>query len=77
MQKLNQRKNRDFQSFESINDVANILKSQFSNRKLYLKFSVPQTEVSVNEYLEDGTMMLVTDPEYKHDGNIDRIWFIR
>ena len=65
---VNQRKNRDFQEFETLEDVINILKSQFTNRKLYIKYAVDKTEIIINEYLPDGTMMLVTDPNYKNDG---------
>ncbi|MBN2160573.1 MAG: DUF1577 domain-containing protein [Spirochaetes bacterium] len=69
MIQVNQRKNRDFQEFEAIDDVANILKSQFTNRKLYIKYAIDKTEVNINEYLPDGTLMLVTDPNYKNEGS--------
>jgi hypothetical protein len=67
---VNQRKNRDFQEFETIEDVINILKSQFTNRKLYVKYAVDKTDITINEYLPDHTMMAVTDPNYKNDGDI-------
>jgi len=66
---VNQRKNRDFQEFETLEDVINILKSQFASRKLYIKYAIDKTEVNINEYLPDGTMMLVTDPNYKNEGS--------
>ncbi len=69
MIQVNQRKNRDFQEFETLEDVINILKSQFTNRKLYIKYAIDKTEVSINEYLPDGALMLVTDPNYKNEGN--------
>jgi len=65
---INQRKSRDFQEFESLDDVLNILKSQFTNRKLYVKYAIDKTEIIINEYCDDGTVMLVTDPNYKNDG---------
>jgi len=65
---INQRKNRDFQEFEVIEDVVNLLKSQFTNRKLYIKYAIDKTEVIINEYLPDGSLMLVTDPNYKNEG---------
>ncbi|MBN1497841.1 MAG: DUF1577 domain-containing protein [Spirochaetes bacterium] len=68
MIQVNQRKNRDFQEFETLEDVINILKSQFASRKLYIKYAIDKTEVNINEYLPDGTMMLVTDPNYKNEG---------
>ena len=67
---VNQRKNRDFQEFESIEEVLDILKSQFASRKLYVKYALSKTEITINEYLPDGTLMLVTDSTYKNDGNI-------
>jgi len=67
---VNQRKSRDFQEFEVIDDVVNILKSQFTSRKLYIKYAVDKTEIIINEYLPDGSLMLVTDPNYKNEGDI-------
>jgi hypothetical protein len=64
---VTQRKHRDFQEFETLEDVVNILKSQFTNRKLYIKYAIDKTEITINEYLPDGTMMLVTDPNYKNE----------
>ncbi len=74
MIQVNQRKNRDFQEFESLDDVFDILKSQFTNRKLYVKYAVEKTEIIINEYLPDGTLMLVTDPNYRNDGSIIMIY---
>ncbi len=71
---VNQRKNRDFQEFESLDDVIDILKSQFTNRKLYIKYAVEKTEIIINEYLPDGSLMLVTDPNYRNDGSILMIY---
>lgn len=70
MHKINQRIQRNFDSFKTIDDVINILKSQFAERRLYIKFSVEKSEVNINEYLEDGTVMLVTEPGYQHDGSL-------
>jgi len=66
---INQRKNRDFQEFEDVEEVANILKSQFTNRRLYIKYAVDKTEITINEYNADGTVMVVTDPNYKNEGD--------
>lgn len=70
MIEIKQRKNREFDSFQSVDDVISILRSQFSNRKLYIKYADEQTEVSINEYLDDKSLMVVTDPSYKPDGDI-------
>ena len=74
MIQVNQRKNRDFQEFESLEDVFDLLRSQFTNRKLYVKYAVEKTEIIINEYLPDGTVMLVTDPNYRNDGSIIMIY---
>ena len=66
---VNQRKSRDFQEFDDVEEIANILKSQFTNRRLYIKYAVDKTEITVNEYNADGTVMVVTDPNYKNEGN--------
>lgn len=68
MIQVEQRKGRDFQDFDTIEDVVNLLKSQFTNRKMYIKYAVDKIEAAVNEYLPDGTVMLVTDHDYRHDG---------
>jgi hypothetical protein len=60
---IKQRKNRDFLAFETVGDVINILRSQFTNRKLYVKYSVEKLEAVINEYIADNTLMIVTDPD--------------
>ena len=70
MLKTEQRKARTFNSFETVGDVLRILREQFSNRKLYIKYDVEKREVMINEYNQDNTLMIVTDPGYKSDGNI-------
>ena len=67
---VKQRRNRDFEAFKTVDDVINILKSQFSNRKLYIKYAVEKTEVIINEYLDDKSLMVVTDAQYKPEGDI-------
>lgn len=68
MVKVTQRKNREFKEINSEEDILNILKSKFSSRKLYIKYSSEKTEVTINEYLSDGTLMLVTDANYTSEG---------
>ena len=67
MVQIKQRKSRDFESFRTIDDVIMILQSQFSNRKLYIKFAFEKTEIQINEYFEDNSLMVVTDPDYESD----------
>ena len=68
MVKVTQRKNREFKEINSEEDILNILKSKFSSRKLYIKYASEKTEVTINEYLSDGTLMLVTDANYTSQG---------
>jgi hypothetical protein len=68
--KVEQRKNRDFNTFQTIDDVINILKEQFATRKLYIKYDIEKHEAMVNEYNPDKTLMIVTDPNYKTDKNL-------
>ena len=68
MVKVTQRKNREFREINSEEDILNILKSKFSSRKLYIKYAIEKTEVTINEYLSDGTLMLVTDANYTSEG---------
>ncbi|HQO39700.1 MAG TPA: DUF1577 domain-containing protein [Spirochaetota bacterium] len=70
MLKTEQRKARTFNSFETVADVIRILRDQFSTRKLYIKYDVDKHEVMINEYNQDNTLMIVTDPNYRSDGNI-------
>lgn len=74
MLQIQQRKSRDFQEFESVEDILNLLRSQFSSRKLYIKYALEKTEANINEYLPDGTVMLVTDPDYRHEGDMITIY---
>ncbi len=67
---LQERKKREFASFKTVDDVINILKSQFSNRSLFVKYSFDKIEATINEYLEDKTFMVITDPNYQHEGTL-------
>ena len=70
MLRTEQRKTRTFNSFQTVDDVIAILREQFSTRKLYIKYDVEKREVLINEYNQDKTLMIVTDPGYRSDGSI-------
>lgn len=70
MKDIKQRKARTFESFKTASDVFEVLKTQFATRKLYVKYAQDKTEITINEYLDDKTIMVVTDPTYEHDGRI-------
>ncbi len=69
MLRVEQRKNRDFNPFQTVDDIIRILREQFSSRKLYIKYDVEKHEVMVNEYNSDNTLMIVTDPNYMVEKN--------
>jgi len=68
--KVKQRKQRVFESSGTAEDVIEILKTQFKNRKLYIRYSTEKTEVTINAFNEDGTVMLVTDTSYDSEGDL-------
>lgn len=63
------RKKRDFELFDDVEKIISILHSQFSNRKLFIKYAAQKTVIAVNDYLDDSTVVLVTDPNFKPEGN--------
>jgi len=65
--KVNQRKQREFHQFEEKEEIDQLLKDKFKNKKLFIRYSVEKTEAVINEFFDDGTMMIVTDPNYKAD----------
>jgi len=65
-----ERKPRAFDEIRTLEDIIEMLKTQFHNRKLNIKYSIDRIEARVNEYLEDNTVMLVTDQEYAPEDTI-------
>ncbi len=61
---LNQRRQREFDDLKSVGDVINLLKEKFQTQKLFIRYSVDKTEVTINEFLDDNTLLVVTDPSY-------------
>ncbi len=64
-----QKSERDFEQFESLNDVLKLLQTKFRDRKLRLKYDLNGAEVSINEYRDDKSIMIVTDPDFKPTDN--------
>ncbi len=69
MLRIKERKERSFSEISSLDDAIEVLKTQFSTRKLHLKYDVEKTEVKINEFLDDKTLMLVADSEYDPGGD--------
>lgn len=65
MNKVTQRKQREFYNFESIDEVFNILQTKFLGRKLYIRNTEEKTEIVINEFFDDQTMIMNTEPIFK------------
>ncbi len=71
---IKQRKDRAFDTLESVGDVIELLKTKFKDRKLHLKYYINETEVQINEYLDDKSIMIVTDPGVKPENDAITIY---
>ena len=65
-----QRKQRNFEDIKTAGDIIAFLKTNFKDKKLHIKYSLEKREAKINEYLEDNSVMIVTDPDYESDGMI-------
>ena len=70
MADFKERKPRAFDDIRTLPDILEMLKTQFHGKKLNIKYSIDRMEARINEYLEDNTVMLVTDPEYSPEDTI-------
>ncbi len=66
----NQRKQRVFNDLESVEDIVSELRGKFSDKKLYLRYSIEKTELVINEFFDDNTLMVVTDPSVQTEKGI-------
>lgn len=64
MLNLKHRKDRSYDIIESQKEALSYLKDHFTNRTLHIKFSLDKEEAKINEFLDDGSFMLVTNPDY-------------
>ncbi len=65
MDKVTQRKQRGFNDLQSVNEVFDILQTKFVGRKLYVRYTVDKTEILINEFLDDQTLIMGTEPTFK------------
>jgi hypothetical protein len=65
-----ERKPRAFDDIRTLPEILEMLKTQFHGKKLNIKYSIDRMEARINEYLEDNTVMLVTDQEYTPEDTI-------
>ena len=64
MSEIIQRKKRDFEGFANSAEFIDFLKAKFQNIKLYVSYTFEKTEVSINEFLDDNSIMIVADASY-------------
>jgi hypothetical protein len=67
---LKSRKDRSFAEIESEEEAVNFLKANFSDKTLHIKYNIDKEEVKINEFLDDGSLMVVTNPEYAPEDKI-------
>lgn len=58
------RKERSFETIVPVSEAIEMLRVQFQQRKIYIKNMSTKSEIKINEFLEDNTFLVITDPEY-------------
>ena len=58
------KRERDFEEFSNSTELINFLKTKFQSMKLYLSHPLRKIEVTINEYIDDDSIMIVTDTSY-------------
>ena len=64
MGELVQRYKREFQSFKNVDELISFLKAKFQNIKLYVSHTSERFEVMINEYLDDKSILILTDETF-------------
>ncbi|MDY6933050.1 MAG: DUF1577 domain-containing protein [Spirochaetota bacterium] len=65
------RRERDFEDLNSYDNILELLGADFRNRDFHLKHTFDKSEVRITEILDDGSIMIVTDPDFMpEDKNI-------
>ena len=64
MKEYKQRKSRNFENVATLDDVMELLKDEQFQKKLMIKFTLDKTSIEINEFIDNRTIMLVTDPDY-------------
>jgi hypothetical protein len=65
LDRVTQRKQRGFNDLQSVNEVFEVLQTKFVGRKLYIRYAVDKVEIAINEFLDDQTLILGTEPIFK------------
>ncbi len=64
MLNVKHRKGRDYEEIDSVDEALNLLKNHFKDKSLHIKNELEKEDVKINEYLDDKTIMIVTNPDY-------------
>jgi len=64
LKEYKQRKSRNFENVATLDDVMELLKDEQFQKKLMIKFTLDKTSIEINEFIDNRTIMLVTDPDY-------------
>jgi hypothetical protein len=73
---IKQRKDRTFEEIKSIDDVLEILKSHFQNKKIRLKYSAVNSEVQINEFFDDKSFTVITDTDFNPEGDLITLYVL-
>lgn len=67
MLNFTQRKQRNFDDVRDPDEVLEILKTQIEGKKLHIKYALEKSDLKINEFCEDKSIMVITDPDYVAD----------
>ncbi len=70
MLNVKHRKERTFDKIETVDDALTLLKTHFTNKSLFIKNELVREDVKINEFLDDKSIMIVTNPDFTPEGNI-------
>jgi hypothetical protein len=64
LKEIKQRKQRTFEGLSTLDDIMELLKDEQFQKRLGIKFTLEKSNIEINEFIDDRTIMLVTDPDY-------------
>lgn len=64
MKEVKQRKQRTFEGLSTLDDIMELLRDEQFQKRLGIKFTLEKSTIEINEFIDERTIMLVTDPDY-------------
>ncbi|MGQ9843337.1 MAG: DUF1577 domain-containing protein [Spirochaetota bacterium] len=64
MKEVKQRRQRILESVSTLDDIMELLKDEQFQKRLAIKYSIEKSTIEINEFIDERTIMLVTDPDY-------------